>query len=246
LLRQNSQQASTSTANQILEWDQDQISSSNKEMTSKTIHFIGKTLLSSEPFVMPEESWSLNSFFAGENTRNLIFSEQSHVREVGDHGRIEVDTTVASIQGLNISTTAVIDTEVRLGSIEYPAFTFELVESTLSASGAPPLVYLFEKLCSRKRKGFSVKESISTKSKTTISCQSIDSDHMTFIGDATIKISIIVPEYFLKLITIQDIEEQGCKAMTRYLESQVGSALCRLRDAYIMETTSVLDMRKSP
>jgi hypothetical protein len=243
--RQNSPQVSTSTAQQIFEWDQDQqqLSREKNETTLNTIHFIGRTLLSSEPIVIPKEMHSIKSFFERESTRNLIFSEQSNVRGIGNQGRIEVITTVASIQGLDISTKATIDTDLKLDTNVFPSLTFELVDSTLSATGAPPLVYLFEKLCSRKFKGTSVNESITTKSTTKISCQSIDSHHMAFIGDAIIKISIRVPEYLLQLMTIQDIEDQGCKAMTRYLENQVGPTLCRLRDSYTMETACSLETR---
>ena len=217
--------------------------------SSNLICFVGATSMCSEPVPAMANTNDndtltiIKDFFGNKENRNRIFSDRANVRMVrraqstGDEDELlEIDSSVVGIKGLRVCATTVIDTQLQKSTSfqNLPAYTFELVDSRLSATGAAPLVWLFDNLVSRKitDKG---EKTISTKSTTRVSCQPIVGGGIVFTSEARIQVSIRVPDYLLKLVSTKGIDEQGCQAIQGFLENEVRAALSRFRDAYLAE-----------
>lgn len=199
--------------------------------------FVGETTMRSEPVQIPANAQFLDDFFAQDEHRNIIFSDQANVRIVtagGDNELLEIDTTMG-LAGLRVCSTTVIAAQLHKSiSDDPPAYTFELVDSRLSATGAAPLVWLFDKLISNKQTECG-ENTISSKSTTRVSCEQTSGGDLVFTTAARIQVSIRVPECLVKFVTTRGIEEQGCQAMQVFLENEVGPALSRFRNAYLIE-----------
>lgn len=204
--------------------------------TSNLVSFVGETSLRTEPVTMPANFQLLNDFFFDDENRNIIFSDRGDVRKVlsGEKELLEIDASVVGLKGLRVSSIAVIDaqsshsTSVR----ELPAYTFELVDSRLSATGAAPLVWLFDKLVFGKDP-VGGEKSVTTKSTTRVSCEQTVDGFLVFTGKARLQVDIRIPGRMLKFVSTGEMEEQGSQAMQSLLEKEVGPALSRFREAYV-------------
>lgn len=205
---------------------------------SNLVCFVGETSLRTEPVAMPVNFQSLDDFFFDDENRNIIFSDRGDVRKVmfGDKEMLEIDASVVGLKGLRVSSIALIDAQssksASICDSDFPAYTFELVDSRLSATGAAPLVWLFDKLVFGKdtERG---ETSVTTKSTTTVSCEKTAEGLLVFTGEARIQVDIRIPAPMLKFVSTREIEEQGSQAMQSLLEKEVGPALSRFRDAFV-------------
>mmetsp|Transcript_50923 Transcript_50923/g.76134 ORF Transcript_50923/g.76134 Transcript_50923/m.76134 type:complete len:279 (-) Transcript_50923:324-1160(-) len=187
--------------------------------------FVGETCRSSGP-VSCSDSSILHDFFSRGEHRNLLLSEKGNVRTNGN--LVEVDCFVGFRRGLQICSTTIIDAQVQPASRDedLPSYCFELIDSKLSASGVKPLVWLFERLVASETK------TIATKSRTMVTCEAISAEEVAFKTNATIEVSINVPDYLVRFASSRTIEAQGNQAMQRFLEREVEPSLHRFRNAY--------------
>ena len=204
--------------------------------TSNLVSFVGETSLRTEPVAMPANIRMLHDFFFDDENRNIIFSDRGDVRKVlsGEKELLEIDASVVGLRGLQVSSIAVIDAQSSPSTSdrELPAYTFELVDSRLSATGAAPLVWLFDKLVFGKEAEGGEK-SVTTKSTTRVSCEQTDNGLLVFTANARLQVDIRIPARMLKFVSTVEIEEQGSQAMQSLLEKEVGPALSRFREAYV-------------
>jgi hypothetical protein len=198
----------------------------------------------SEPLLLaPTKKGYLSEFFADESNRNLILTDTGKVETKklstgpvpptqADGAQLIQIQKYVGVGGLRVCSTTLLAFQLLYHDHDKPEYLFELLESGLSAKGAPPLVWLFGQLLGNKGDG---EKTITPKSLTSVTIQEISPDEFVFVVDARIEVHVKIPGFLMKYVgdaAVDVIEKQGNEAMQTFLDKELLSSLARFRRAF--------------
>ena len=190
------------------------------DQTTTRICFVGATEMKSKP-ISRVDTEHIQEFF---DKHRDCFLTSNGVVEKKPGGLMQMEKTVG-FPGLRVSSQTLILVEPR----SCDGFTFELIDCGLSATGAPPLVWLFKQLTGDDKL-------VSATSLTSLYIHHNSPGEAVFCSNSQIEIQINVPEVLVKRLgstRLGALEEQGSNALQQFLDREFVAAHERLHAAYL-------------
>lgn len=151
---------------------------------------------------------------------------------------ISVAVSGISFPGVKVESTSMIGSKLLLPADEsgFPSFEFTLIQDKRTATGLPPIVWIYNQLTGAGKKEREKDTTPMSLSRVFV-CRSTDDDDdsITFMIKSFLEIRIRFPAVLLKIlpVTKEKAEAQGGEAVTKVLKKDIDVSIAKFRDIYV-------------
>lgn len=162
---------------------------------------------------------------------------------------VTVKTSGINFPGLSLESNAIIGCKLIAGeeregsdTISFPMYEFTLITDEQQVSGAPPVVWIYNKLTGANTNNEEKKSNKKAPlSLTRVVCFEKEGT-LVFQTNASLVIEVAFPKFLLRILptTKEKAEEQGSAAVTKTLKKDITAAMDTLQKQYVKWTAGVV------